>query len=94
MKKYLCGVAFCHELGETDDIGIYDTLEEVQALRCSRQCGIVEIEFADGGNPEDYTSHKWLQEQDLRWQDEDLEISDLQLDEPSLDPEASKESDQ
>lgn len=67
MKKYyLCGVAFQHELGETDEIGIYDVLEELKRNHdCWDKCGIVEIE--SDGKPEEYTSHVWLVEQDLRF---------------------------
>jgi hypothetical protein len=66
MTKYLCGVTFQHELGETDEIGIYDSVEELKADgKCWEQCGIVEIEFES--IPEAYTSHKWIVEQNMDW---------------------------
>jgi hypothetical protein len=59
MKKFMCGVTFDYELGETDDIHLYDTLEELKnSNRCHKGCGIVEIEFDT--KPEEYTSHKWV----------------------------------
>ena len=67
MKKYLCGVTFEWELGETDDIGIYDTLEEVERIKCAEECGIVEIEIEDESKPEKYTSHKWIKKQSFNW---------------------------
>jgi hypothetical protein len=63
-KYYLCGVAFQHELGETDEIGIYDTLEElIRKHTCVAECGAVEIESE--GKPKDYTAHKWLMPQNF-----------------------------
>ena len=65
-KYYLCGVAWRHELGETDEIGIYDTLEElISNHKCVSECGAVEIESLD--TPENYFAHKWLIPQNMNW---------------------------
>jgi hypothetical protein len=66
MKYYLCGIAFQSELGETDEIGIYSSLEELKSKHeCWESCGIVEIE--SDGKPEKYTSHVWVVPQDLKF---------------------------
>lgn len=67
MKKfYLCGIAFQHELGETREIDIYDSLEACKAgHKCWEECGIVELETEEF--PEDYTKRTWLVPQDLKW---------------------------
>lgn len=62
-KKYMCGVTFEYELGETDDIGLYESLEELKSkTKCWSECGIVEIELENETiAPEKYTSHKWIE---------------------------------
>ena len=68
MKKYLCGIAFQHELGETDEIDIYDTLEEMKSShKCWHSCGIVEIEIEFESHPENYTYHTWVVKQNMNW---------------------------
>lgn len=80
MKKYMCGVTFEYELGQTDDISMYDSLEILQnSNKCHKGCGVVEIEFDT--NPEEYTSFKWVAEKDMRWN-------------VKQDPKAKKESGQ
>lgn len=69
-KKYLCGIAFQHELGETSEINIYDSLEELKKGHiCWEECGIVEIEIKDDKQPEDYSSSTWIVKQDLSIKD-------------------------
>lgn len=66
MKKYVCGITFQHELGFTDEISVYDSLEELKEKHpCYEDCGIVEIETE--GVSEKYTLHEWVVEQDLKW---------------------------
>lgn len=66
-KKYLCGVTFQHELGETE-VTLFDLVEDLKNnYGCWERCGIVEIEIEDEDSPELYTSHKWIVEQDMKW---------------------------
>ena len=68
MKKYMCGISFQHELGYTDEITIEDSLEELKEKhKCYSECGVVEIEIEFESHPENYTSHKWVVEQNLSW---------------------------
>lgn len=93
MKKYLCGVTFQHELGETDDIGIYDSIDQLkEKSKCYVECGIVEIEFVT--KPENYTAHTWILEQNFDWNK--IGPNDYVDPEKDLtkDQEAKKESDQ
>jgi len=65
-KKYLCGVAFQYELGETNEIGIYDSVKELkESGQCWKNCGIVEILINEGNDPEFYYSHKWIVKQKM-----------------------------
>lgn len=91
MKKFLCGVAFRHELGECDDIHFYDTLEELkEKSKCWTECGAVEIEFET--KPEEYTSHAWVLPEDMNWGK--IGPNDFVSPEIKPDPEAKKQSDQ
>ena len=55
----MCGITFSFELGYTDEISVYDTLEELKKKHWYyKECGVVEIET--DGAPEDYTSYAWL----------------------------------
>jgi len=71
MKKYLCGVAFDTELGYTDEIGFYDSVDILKEDReCWEECGIVEVEFDGPNNPgsmEDIKAYKWVVEQNMSW---------------------------
>ena len=74
---------------ETDEIGIYDSVEELRSKHaCWESCGIVEIETS--GKPEEYSSHMWLIKQDLRFNPK----MDYLEPEITTDPKAKKESDQ
>lgn len=67
-KLFLCGIAFQHELGETDEIDIYNSLEDCKkGHSCWKECGIVAIEVKDEKKPEKYSSSEWIVEQDLYW---------------------------
>lgn len=70
MKKYMCGVTFLYELGETDEIAIYDTIVDLKKFNCWKNCGIVEIET--DGEPEKYTSFKWIEPRNMNWGKEDV----------------------
>ena len=64
MKKYLCGVTYEWELGETSDIVVHDTLEDIKKTKCWKSCGIVEVELLVDDkldNYEDIVSHKWIE---------------------------------
>jgi hypothetical protein len=77
MKRYVCGIVFQHELGYTNEVSVYETLEELKKEHpCFGKCGIVEIEVDDPDfwkytNFEEgevkYSSHKWIVEQNLDW---------------------------
>ena len=68
MKKYVCGICFNWELGDTDEISVWDSLEDMKKEHWYYpECGIVELEVPDGKGPEEYTDHKWLVEMDLNW---------------------------
>lgn len=63
MIKYLCGVTFDWELPELKDPELYDSIDELKRVGdCWKQCGIVEIEYEDGKDPQEYHSHKWIEE--------------------------------
>jgi hypothetical protein len=65
-KYYLCGIAFQHELGETDDLSIFETLEDLKAKhKCWEECGIVELRVRKGKTPEEWYAHRWIEEQNL-----------------------------
>jgi hypothetical protein len=67
-KKYLCGVSFEHELGETDEIGIYDSIEDLKKDgECWKECGIVEVDVEDGEEPKTTDPHRWVVEQNFNW---------------------------
>jgi isopentenyldiphosphate isomerase len=72
MKKFVCGVTFQHEIGETDCTGFfYDTLDAIkEQTSCWEQCGIVEVEFDGPNDPEtleEIKSFKWVEPQDMGW---------------------------
>lgn len=69
MKKYyLCGISFQHELGETDEIGIYDSIEELKSKHyCWEECGIVELNVENDNDPKDWKSFIWIVPQNLKW---------------------------
>ena len=68
MKKYLCGVAWQYELGETDEIGIYDSVDKLKKdNNCWKECGIVEVDAKDGEEPTTDDPHRWIVEQNFEW---------------------------
>ena len=55
-RGFVCGVAWQHELGLTD-VKIYPTADACKAgAKCSKDCGIVEVEIALA---------RWVVRQDL-----------------------------
>ena len=65
-KKYVCGITFSCELGHTEDVSVYDSLEELKRIHWYwKECGIVEIET--DGKAWEYTDHTWLEPMDLRY---------------------------
>ena len=87
MKKYLCGIAWRHELGNTNMDGyIHDSVEDLKANHtCWVECGIVEVECPDDREPGTTDPHTWIVPEDLDWRKFQKINSDL---------EANKESDQ
>ena len=54
---YVCGVDYQHEIGETCDVVLYASVEDLKAKRtCWKQCGIVELKIQ---------INKWVEPQDL-----------------------------
>ena len=55
-KAYVCGVAWQHEIGETD-VTMYESARRCRKERgCTEECGIVEIEVR---------FKRWVKKQDL-----------------------------
>lgn len=87
-KVYLCGISFQHELGETDKIGIYNTLEELKIGHPMwEECGVVELEVEEGKDPEEWRYSRWIVKQNLFGRGIDFSKTNSNL-------EAKKESDQ
>ena len=67
-KYYLCGIAFQTELGHTDEIDIFESVDALKAKHtCWEECGIVEIEVEEGKKPEQWFSRLWIHGQNFKW---------------------------